>query len=86
MRSITDVLILTLSAFLSLLSIGKLYNFTKSWVVALVESDYGENWVPMVLFFWFLMLAVFLFSGSAYMLRKLEIILNGKLARMIRMN
>ena len=84
MKSITDILIVSLSAFITLLTVGKLYAGTKSYIADLALNDFGSGWVPFILIIWFVLLLFFLFSGCAYLLKKLEIILNGKLARLIR--
>ncbi|WP_290575883.1 hypothetical protein [Ketobacter sp.] len=84
MKSITDALIMTLSGFITFLTVGKFYDWTKDWIAGLVAVDYGEFWIPVVLFLWFLVLLVFLFTCCAYALNKLEIIMSGKLINLIR--
>ncbi len=86
MVGIKDILIMSLAGLVTILSVGKVYTWTKYWVSGLVSTDYGDLWVPVALFLWFIMLLLLIFSGSAYVLKKAEVILNGRLARFIRMN
>lgn len=83
MKSVTQWLIMTLAGLFTLLTVGKVFMGTKIWVSDMVQGDYGDVWIPVGLGLWFVIVLLLLFFGSAYLLKQLERVLSGKIARRI---
>ena len=53
MNTIKQYINYGIGLFFSLLFTGKLYNATHDWVEDMFAQDYGDFWVPVLLFLWF---------------------------------